>query len=46
MEAFFISLGCLIPFLNIAITKDSMNNNNKRWTVLSGWSYYGNYDVF
>ena len=37
MEAFFISLGCLIPiFLNIAITKDSMNNNNKRaWTVVS-----------
>ena len=37
MEALFISLGCLIPiFLNIAITKDSMNNNNKRaWTVVS-----------
>ncbi len=37
MEAFFISLGCLIPiFLNIAITKDSMNNNNKKaWIVVS-----------
>ena len=37
MEAFFISLGCLIPiFLNIAITRDSMNNNNSRaWTVVS-----------
>lgn len=37
MEAFFISLGCLIPiFLNIAITRDSMNNNNsKAWTVVS-----------
>jgi hypothetical protein len=37
MEALFISLGCLIPiFLNIAITRDSMNNNNKRaWTVVA-----------
>ena len=31
MEAFFISIGCLIPiFLNVAITRDSMNSNNKR----------------
>ena len=31
MEAFFISLGCLIPlFFNIAITREPMNNNNRR----------------
>ena len=37
MEALFISLGCLIPiFLNIAITRDSMNSNNRRaWTVVA-----------
>ena len=36
MEAFFISLGCLIPiFLNIAITRDSMNNNRRAWMVVS-----------
>jgi len=37
MEAFFISLGCLIPiFLNIAITRDKMNSNNRKaWTVVS-----------
>ena len=37
MEAFFISIGCLIPiFLNIAITRDSMNSNNKRaWMAVS-----------
>ncbi len=36
MEAFFISIGCLIPiFLNVAITRDSMNSNNKRaWMVV------------
>ena len=33
MEAFFISIGCLIPtFLNIAISRDRNNNNNtKAW---------------
>lgn len=36
MEAFFISLGCLIPiFLNVAINRDSnSNNNNKAWMVV------------
>ena len=36
MEAFFISIGCLIPiFLNIAINRDkNSNNNNKAWLVV------------
>ena len=36
MEAFFISLGCLIPiFLNIAISRDrNSNNNSKAWLVV------------
>lgn len=36
MEAFFISIGCLIPiFLNIAITRDpNSNNNSKSWGVV------------
>ena len=47
MEAFFISLGCLIPiFLNIAITRDSMNNNNRRaWMVKCYRNYYDSDDV-
>ena len=38
MEAFFISIGCLIPiFLNIAINRDTNNNNNtKAWFVVGG----------
>ena len=36
MEAFFISLGCLIPiFLNIAISRDRNSNNNKKaWYIV------------
>ena len=36
MEAFFISIGCLIPiFLNIAISRDkNSNNNSKAWMVV------------
>ena len=36
MEAFFISIGCLIPiFLNVAITKDPTSTNNaKAWAVV------------
>ena len=36
MEAFFISIGCLIPiFLNIAISRDrNSNNNSKAWLVV------------
>lgn len=38
MEAFFISIGCLIPiFLNIAISRDkNSNNNRKAWIVVGG----------
>lgn len=36
LEAFFISIGCVIPiFLNIAMSRDSFNtNNSKAWLVL------------
>lgn len=36
LEAFFISIGCLIPiFLHIAITRDSNSNNNtKAWGIV------------
>ena len=36
IEACFISLGCLVPvFLNIAMTRDSNNNNNfKAWLIV------------
>ena len=37
MEAFFIAFGCLVPvFLNIAMTRDTNNSNNRNsWIIVS-----------